>query len=300
MDFEPNNYVVHCHKLFIKVLSLYQKMGNISMFSIILYFAKVPSERSCGMSRPVLVQAVTDVTAPEESKDAPRFISEKVRFSFHGIGITLCGILVLLIPELFTAHIKFAGTLIVLSLIWFAWYEWVRCRPAWIRATRSWWLLPFWPITYWNPWALRVLKVRPHEIGTRTSSLDFLIGFSLVWSLSPSWLTATACFVTAWADPLARVFGKRWGKTKWPRSNKTLVGSTACLITAALITLISVSLFRGYAHIVIAQALAVGLVTAAFELIPQFPQKPKVGDLLSPADNFWLITGSALTLMLVT
>ena len=262
------------------------------------------------MSRPVLKQAVAEATAFSDETDAPRFISEKVRFSFHGIGITLAGLLVLLIPAFMTTkyklwgiawgHYEFSVFLIVLTLLWFTWYEWVRCRPVWIIATQSRWLLPFWPITYWNPWALRILKVRPHEIGTRTSSLDFLIGFGLVWSVSPTWLTATACFVTAWADPLARVFGKRWGTTKWPNSKKSLVGSTACLVTATVITFLSMTVFHGFAPMLILKALVVGVVTSACELIPQFPKKPQDGDMLSPADNFWLITGSALTLTLVT
>ena len=260
------------------------------------------------MSRPVLAPAVAGATASPEDKDAPRFISEMVRFNFHGIGISICGVLVLVIP-LITAQIEIFGILfgqhqlaaglIILCLLWFAWYEWLRCRPAWIRATKSWWLLPFWPLTYWNAWAVGHLKVRPHEVGTRTSTLDYFVGFALVWSLSPTWLTATACFVTAWADPLARVFGKRFGKLKWPNSNKTIIGSTACLIVAGSIACISITSFQGFTPMVIVQSLVVGIATMLFELIPQFPLKPKKGDALSPADNFWLITGSALTLMLV-
>lgn len=260
------------------------------------------------MSRPLVGEAVAVTMAPDQQQDAPRFVREKVRFGFHTIGITLTGILVLLMPMVTTKFFLFGTSfgqyeisllLLGLGLVTFTWYEWIRNRPVWMKATQSWWLLPLWPLTYWNQWFVRSVQVRPHEQTTRTATLDFSLGFALVWVTCPTLITAAACFATAWADPLARVFGKRWGKTKWWFNNKTVFGSMTCLSVAALSVYLTIGLSTHFTTLLIGQALLVGLITMLCELIPQFPEDPKPGAMISPADNFWLVTGTALTLVLV-
>jgi dolichol kinase len=196
--------------------------------------------------------------------------------------------------KLVCTHVQFTGGLMVLSLALFAWYEFLRCRPGLQDRVQSGIL---WPMTSWMVWSVQKIKVRPHEVGTRSSSLDFLAGLGLVWALAPTWVLATACFITAWADPLARVIGKNFGRRRWPRSEKTYMGSFACALVATLVSAASLYIISGtFTAATLATATIAGGATAAAELIPQYPEEPKPGDMMSPADNLWLIVGSALAL----
>ncbi len=198
-------------------------------------------------------------------------------------------------PELglsYSAH-QLSGWLLAGSLALFAWYELLRCRPRLKAFMRSW---IFWPLTRWMVWTANRIKVRPHEIGTRSSSLDFLAGLGIIWVLCPLWVLASACFITAWADPFARVIGKRYGKVKWPFGSKTVEGSLTCFAIAAVISFTVLHWFYGPDARVIVCALFVGVATALAELIPQWPKEPRPGDMLSPADNFWLILSSGFAL----
>src|SRR5690606_8271115 len=103
---------------------------------------------------------------------------------------------------------QLSGWLLAGSLALFAWYELLRCRPRLKAFMRSW---IFWPLTRWMVWPGIRLNVRPQDSGARSSSLDFLARLGIIAVLCPLWLLASACFITAWADPFARVIGKRYG-----------------------------------------------------------------------------------------
>lgn len=249
-------------------------------------------------------QAVVNATAPVD-ENSQQFIKEWVRFWFHGLAISLCGILAIIMPD-------WAALSLLLPVVaWFAWYEIVRTSPK-LQDWLSSWLL--WPLTSWMVWACKKIKIRPHEVGTRASALDFLLGFTIAWAVCPSYLLATACFVTAWCDPFARVFGRRFGKTKWFFSEKTPIGSMTCMVVAAVVACTSLCFFGSgriielsdglltvkwinFSEIMLV-SLAVGFIAAMVELIPQFPKHPKPGDIMSPADNFSIILTVSLVLTL--
>lgn len=234
-------------------------------------------------------QAVVDTTAPVE-ESSPEFIKEWVRFWFHGLGISLCGILTFSLPD------WLACGLLLFFVAWFAWYELVRSSSK-LQDVLSNWLL--WPLTSWMVWATRKIKVRPHEIGTRASSLDFFLGFVIAWAICPSYIMATACFVTAWCDPFARVVGRNFGKRKWPFSKKTFMGSSACWLVATVVAFVCLMVLGGMPkEVALSGSIVTGLSAAIVELIPQFPRKPKPGDILSPADNFSIILTVSLVLTL--
>ncbi len=74
--------------------------------------------------------------------------------------------------------------------------------------------------------------VRKHEVATRAASTDFLMAMAIcAFAFSPR-VAATAFLVTAFADPMARLFGVYFGTLRWHKSNKTFEGSIGFLLVA--------------------------------------------------------------------
>lgn len=194
-------------------------------------------------------------------------------------------------------HKLVSGSLIILALAVFALYESLQTHERLMEFVQCW---PFWPATCWMPVVVRMIKVRPHEMRTRTATMDLMVAVALVWLFCPIWVVAAACFITAWSDPFARIVGKRWGKRKWPWGKKTILGSTACMVTATAVAALMLFAYTPLSgEQLFAVALFTGAITALVELIPQWPENPKPGQIVSPADNFVLVIGSAFALSLL-
>ena len=225
---------------------------------------------------PITSNEVVARAPASKEQDPPKLVKEPVRFAFHTIGISLSGILALTLDPLIATYLLIIFVFISMS------GEFLRCNEQ-IQQWPNWTLL--------SPLARLAasISVREHELGTRSATLDFFLAFAITWTFCTPEVVAVACFITAWADPLARVVGKNWGKTKWPRSQKTPIGSGACWLVATIVCAFALLVQgRGLATVVVS-AVIVGLCTALAELIPQYPSKPKPGDILTPADNFWLM-----------
>lgn len=256
------------------------------------------------MSRQLNTEAVAESMVSDGN--APRFITEKVRFWFHSVAISLCGILAVLIPWLFPwptemewwifagrefGHVQLIGGLLILSIALFAWYEFIRQRPR-LKDFLVTWPLRF--FTAWMTWVANRVKVRPHELKTRASAMDFLAGLGLAWALTSPGAVAIACLAAAWCDPFARVIGKRYGRRRWWSTNKTVVGSLACFLVAALMAGLGFAVIYGFEVRMLSACIVVGLTAACLELIPQWVFPTKKGAVLTPADNFSIMLGSAL------
>ncbi len=232
---------------------------------------------------PTASQEAVALGPVSKESTSKKLVQEPVRFVFHSLGISLAGVLAFLLPN------DLAG-LAAISLV-------VTCLIGEsLRASERFLNWPWWTILGPLTRITHRVDVRENEVGTRTATLDFSVGLYIAWGTCPLWAVAAACLVTAWADPLARVVGKRWGSIKWPGSKKTLEGSGTCFFVTTLICTFVLAGQGVQGPVVLAVSIIAGVMTTLAELIPQWPKKPRPGDILTPADNFWLVIVAAATL----
>lgn len=213
------------------------------------------------------VPAPASALQPIESEPRPR--PEWVRLFFHILSISLAGYLCQWIEDPLWRAGLLAGFLALFSL-----YEIARTR--------------------WSGWfadQLNRVVVRPQERRTRAASMDFMLGLALSFLLYRDRDLVTAVYVTAWCDPLARLVGVTFGRHRWPRSRKTVEGSLGCLVTAMIVASVC------QPHLSLPILFGVGLAALTVELVPQWTWRTRWGEILSPADNFFITVavGAALT-----
>ncbi len=203
------------------------------------------------------VEPELDVPVPVEVKKPSL---QWKRLAFHVLLIGLAAYLCVALDGTLWRY-----TLTIVALVLGSLYEIVRVRyGGWLTKLFNW------------------LQGREEEKLTRTASMDFLVAMGMCVLLFSPAVSATAFLVVALADPFARVFGMTFGRTRWPRSRKTYVGSLACFLTS-LVTI--VSCMRGAPlHLCIAAA----VVATIAELIPHKIYQTWFGPLPGPSDNFYM------------
>ena len=119
------------------------------------------------------------------------------------------------------------------------------------------------------------LVLRSHErVREVTTATYFMLALLVCIKAFEMDTIAAAIFVTACADPAARIVGTAMGRHRWPRSKKSVEGSLGCFAVTAVIVLLVVG--RPVS------AVSAGALVAAAELvIPAF--LPRFLD-----DNFWI------------
>lgn len=132
---------------------------------------------------------------------------EKGRMLFHVLAMSLAAILCLVLDD---PHWRGGLTIGALSLA--VLYELLR-KTTFFRAKFN-------------------SLVRDKEVHTRAASTDFLIAMAIcAFAFSPR-VAATAFLVTAFADPMARLFGVYFGTVRWSNSRKTIEGSVGFVLVA--------------------------------------------------------------------
>lgn len=230
-------------------------------------------------------QAVAQEAPVLTTDSAPKLIREPVRFAFHTVGISAAGVLAALLGEVLAGGA--ALVLVVVCVIGEA-----------LRASKKATEWPSWTIIAPLARAAHRVEVRDHEKGTRTATLDFALALLIIWGTCPLQVVVVACFITAWCDPLARVVGQNWGKHKLPFGKKSYEGSATCWFIASVVAFVGLSISIGVSLPVLLGALLVGVCTTLAELIPQWCFKTRLGTVITPADNFWLVLISGLSLAL--
>ena len=124
---------------------------------------------------------------------------------------------------------------------------------------------------------------REREKTKRGSLIDGAIGVTIVFFLFPFEIFRISLLLSAFPDPIARFFGKGWGKRKIPyTTGKTYVGSVAFFVCAVLI-------------VVFFQPIYIALIVGALATVMEaFAQRSYHLD-----DNFTVPISTAVALMLL-
>ena len=155
-----------------------------------------------------------------------------------------------------------------------------------------------WPIFNKLPVIRHTLR-RTERRKVLTPATFFLIGLMICVKFFDPDIVNAAIWVTALADPAARLVGKTWGRARILNSKKTLEGSSACFLVTAVVVFLCLYLFRGsggqmqVVWMLGAALLAGGLVAAGEAIIPHF--LPGFMD-----DNFWVLVLASTAIYLVT
>jgi dolichol kinase len=155
-----------------------------------------------------------------------------------------------------------------------------------------------WP--FFNDLPLIRHTLRHRERGNVvTPATFFLIGLMICIKFFERDVVNTSIWVTALADPTARLVGKSWGRARILNSKKTFEGSSACFLVTAVVVFLCLYLFRGLGPgtqagwMLAAAVLAGGLVAAGEALLPLL--LPRLMD-----DNFWVLILASTAIYLVT
>ncbi len=194
------------------------------------------------------------------------------RMLFHVVGMCTAAILCLVIEDPY-----WRGGLCIFALVLAVLYELGRKSR--------------------NNWFGRLCNrpiVREHEVDTRAASTDFGIAMAVMAMFFQPTVAAIAFLVAALADPMARLWGMRFGRRRWFGSKKTVEGSLACFAVAATVILMASS------SLSVAAGLGVAAIAMAAELIPQTAINTRFGKLLTPCDNFYvpLLTGAVMQVLI--
>lgn len=194
------------------------------------------------------------------------------RMLFHILAISLTGFLCQVITDP-----RWRGGILIFALALCALCEYARTR--WTGGLAR---------------LVRKITVREQELNTRSATMDFLLGLALSFLLFREDILATAVYITAWCDPMARLIGVSIGQYRWPRSRKTIEGSVTCGVLASGIAALCLR------PIPLSGMVTVGVVTMLVELMPQRVYRTRFGEFVTPADNFFipLACGCALSLLL--
>ena len=163
------------------------------------------------MSPNPISQSEGAVEAPTEVIDSatgrPKPNVEKGRMLFHVLAMSLAAVLCLVLDD---PHWR--GGLTIGALTLAVLYELLRKTKYFREKFNS--------------------LVRDKEVRTRAASTDFLIAMAIcAFAFSPR-VAATAFLVTAFADPMARLFGVYFGTVRWSNSRKTIEGSIGFVLVA--------------------------------------------------------------------
>lgn len=141
---------------------------------------------------------------------------------------------------------------------------------------------------------LNGINLRPDEVHTRAASTDFVLAMGLCAYLFPPAIASTAFLVTAFADPMARLFGIYFGTVRWHRRRKTIEGSIGCCLVALCVIMTiqpSPSLpAAGLAAVIAAWA----------ELCEQRVIETRLGPYITFGDNFRMPIATALALYVLS
>ncbi len=88
------------------------------------------------------------------------------------------------------------------------------------------------------------LIARPRERYQTNSASYYLLGLTIATWLTPQPAVLAAVLILAFADPMASLFGSRWGKRKLYH-DKSVVGSLSFLVTGLLVAFAYLALFGG-------------------------------------------------------
>jgi dolichol kinase len=221
---------------------------------------------------PIPVREVSLPNVSAAQPVSPPAKPEWVRLVFHILSISLAGALALVVEDPVTR-----GGVLCSFLALFALFEVARTsRLGWFSD------------------ALNRIVVRPQERTTRSASMDFMAGFAVCFLLFDASVLAAVAFITAWCDPMARLIGVSVGSYRWPQSRKTIEGSITCALLAGAIAGLCVQ------PLSLPGMVGVGLAAMFAELAPQRVYPTRFGDIITPADNFYipLASGVALSLFL--
>lgn len=206
---------------------------------------------------------------PKPACPAGRPKPEWMRLAFHVLAISAAAVVCLFVTDP-AWRLGLVGTALVLATL----YELLRK----LRGTAV-------------GKALNGLRVRPREVRTRAASTDFVWAMSLCAYLFSPHVAATAFFVTAFADPMARLFGIYFGTVRWHRrTKKTVEGSIGFFLIAVTVII----LHRPAPSLPVAVTAAV--VATLAELRDQRVRMTRFGPILPPSDNFWIPVCTATTL----
>jgi len=140
--------------------------------------------------------------------------------------------------------------------------------------------------------------LRKKEKKGLTPATFFLIGLMLcIKYFERPDIVRTAIWVTAFADPAARIVGITWGRFRILRFKKTFEGSLACMLITCAVVFISLFVFGTIDEITfwiaLSSAILAGvLVSAAEAFIPSLV--PTLMD-----DNFWVLVICSVAIYLV-
>lgn len=144
-------------------------------------------------------------------------------------------------------------------------------------------------------WLGRLMQkiMRRKEHRTRSAGTDFIVAMSICAFVFTPKIACAAFFVTAWADPAARLFGTYL--TMMPRIDrrKTLEGSIGFLLVAWMV--LTLAMRPEGVQVTVTAAFA-GMLA---ELPRQRTLKTWFGPVLTPADNFWIpiVVSTVLTVI---
>lgn len=144
------------------------------------------------------------------------------------------------------------------------------------KAHRFFYYSPYSPLSY----ATREEEKTTHDVH---AALSGLCGMAAVQMLFPQFLVP-ATLTLAFADPLARIIGIRFGKRRILKTRKTFIGSSTFLLIATAVLVLS-----GYSF---SQALPIGLFASLLEI---FSSSTKRYIIISQ-DNFLVPLGIAFGL----